>query len=164
MAEARDGTTLHVAIVSAVTAVTTAHITAMTTVYTTNQSAAKSAETAADQATRAQTAAGQAQTRLSSLVPQGAVIAFQTPCPDGWMPFDAANGRFVLGASERASPGASGGKSDLVFEYIGEGQYSTTGTATYRPSQNQDGVRNGDRVMQVSMLPPYVVLRYCVKT
>lgn len=163
MGNSPEKSNLHIAVVSAVTAVTTALITAGATVYTSNKSASQSAERAASQAGVATAAASQSQARLESLVPAGAVVAFQGNCPTGWLSFDGANGRFIVGADTSYPSGAAGGKSEMLFEYIGEGQYSNTGTGSYRPSQNQVGVRNGDRVMNVSTLPPYIALRMCVK-
>lgn len=163
MSDSPENSTFRIALVSAATAIATALITAGATVYTTSKSASQSAEKAASQAGMAQAAAGESQARLESLVPAGAIVAFQGNCPTGWLPFDAANGRFIIGADVSLPSGTSGGKSEMLFEYIGEGQYSNTGTGTYRPSQNQPGVKNGDKAMSVSTLPPYVALRMCVK-
>jgi hypothetical protein len=154
---------MRTALVSAVTAIVTALITAGATAYSASKSASKSAETARVQAAVATTAAGQSQARVDSLVPQGAVVAFQGECPNGWLRYDAANGRVVVGADDSLKPGVSGGRPDIVFEYIGEGQYGTTGTGSYRPSQNQTSVTNGDKVMHVGIMPPFVALRMCVK-
>lgn len=88
----------------------------------------------------------------------------QGECPSGWLPFVAANGKFIVGADSTRPSGSSGGRSEIAFEYVGEGQYRDHGgTASYRPSRNYNSVRDGDRVLDLSVIPPYVALRMCVK-
>jgi len=38
--------------------------------------------------------------RVLASLPQGAVIAFTTPCPPGWTNYSAANARFIIGAGK----------------------------------------------------------------
>ena len=68
---------------------------------------------------------GSLEDNLGGPLPQRAVVAFNGACPDGWKPFVAARGRFILGAGEGnglkpRSLGDSGGKEavPLTLEEI----------------------------------------------
>lgn len=149
------------ALISAITAIATALITAGVTIFTQSNSAKESAQAASNQAQLAQASAEQA--KASALVPSGAVVAMQGECPTGWLPFEAASGRFIIGADGTFAKGSNGGRRDMLFENIGEGRYGISGTLSYRPSLNQSGVTSGDKVLNVPIIPPYIALKMCVK-
>jgi len=88
-----------VALISAATSIITALITAAVTLNSAGNTAIKSAQEATGQAALATKAAGQLTASSEALVPNGAVLAFDSPsgCPLGWEEFKSAAGRVIVG-------------------------------------------------------------------
>jgi hypothetical protein len=115
-------------------------------------------------------------------IPSGAVLPFDLQsCPDGWSPFDAGQGRFIVGAGSAGGQsyalGQTGGEAfhkltvaempshqhgvGQIFSNVagmnanGEGAFAGGGTMI------MSGAAGGDQPHETR--PPYITLLYCRK-
>ena len=96
-----------------------------------------------------------------SSFPQGMLAMFVGPCPSGWQRFARLDGAFPLGgAAYDPTPAGAGGSATypsgqgVVF---GTGQGSGSFQATWLTGDQT--LKNGN----VTILPPFVTVVYCVK-
>ncbi|MGO6667674.1 hypothetical protein ELI49_30995 [Rhizobium ruizarguesonis] len=120
-------------------------------------------------------------------VPKGAVAAFDVNdgCPTGWVSFDAAAGRLILGAgsgkglTERSIREVGGAETHKLtlnelpsqkIELPGNAaaskgdRYDAGGRNYPVVSVNQASITIGGNGDPLSILPPYIALQYCKKT
>ncbi len=127
---------------------------------------------------------------LGPSIPPGAVVAFDKECPDGWDPFHAGAGRFLIGTGKvgettikLGKPGGSHEHTLTVPEMpehthddiegrllLVQKSSDTTATEVDRTGHNEINIRHGVR-MKVSgegkphpIMPPYVPVSFCEKT
>ena len=118
-------------------------------------------------------------------ISEGIVVAFHgSRCPKGWSSFNKANGRFIMGASEDRSLGETGGESSMHLTkeqlpahthitQVNGGRSNDTFGATSASYTTLVGTQWADfkaaltsstgESKSVEILPPFVVLRFCVK-
>ncbi|MDX0559447.1 hypothetical protein U8C35_27165 (plasmid) [Sinorhizobium medicae] len=119
-------------------------------------------------------------------VPRGAVAAFDLTdgCPDGWNPFDDASGRFIIGAGqgkglkERLTRAVGGDEEHkLTIDELPSQQIQISGLASAsRGDRYNAGGKNypvvtvssgaitvGGSGNPISIMPPFIALRYCKK-
>jgi prepilin-type N-terminal cleavage/methylation domain-containing protein len=106
-----------------------------------------------------------ATTAFGQQVPSGAVMAFNlSACPDGWVAFAAANGRFVVGADGATyNVGATGGSETVTLTTgeVGVFQSSVGINPAAIPGGTTFGQGTGSAITAHENRPPYVALLYC---
>jgi hypothetical protein len=121
--------------------------------------------------------------------PRGAIISFDSreKCPESWVEYSAADGKMLVGMSANLEFGSSGGKSTIVLTadqlpphvHPIDAVLTWPGRAWIRPSDETDnnpssldrslkgtrktGVQGGP-AQPIDIMPPYLVIRYCVKS
>lgn len=121
-------------------------------------------------------------------VPEGAVVAFVTPCAGNWAAYQEATARFIVGAGDPASESARGYGVDeaghpLTLKPVGlpggvsEVSFKGSDLAYYIDPVEQEGgfvmrtepgafslpIKARVREVVLNNLPPYVALHFCKK-
>ena len=119
-------------------------------------------------------------------VPTGAVAAFDAPkeCPEGWLPFDEAAGRTIIGVgkgretSERRYREEGGKEAHAltveelpahtheVIQMIGDNNVDgVDSTVTHSGEHHNEPRRSGPAGggQSHSIMPPFIALKYCKK-
>ncbi len=108
----------------------------------------------------------QGQTAPALLIPAGAVMAFNLgACPDGWVEYDEAEGKFIIGGNNGVAPAPPASYSEFDVS-IGAG--SSSGNYPIEldaGDQVNIDLTLGREENQASRsgIPPYVALLYCEK-
>lgn len=112
------------------------------------------------------------------VTPPGAVLPFnQAYCPEGWTPFEAGTGRFIVGASDEFAFGATGGRPDIPAgnEHAHSGRTNGMedlgGPHPHGHARQSSSNQNHSHAFGTSTtaahdhegvnLPPYVSLSFC---
>ena len=125
--------------------------------------------------------------------PVGAIVAVRGRCPSGWDEYEDARGRVLVGANDRFALGESGGSRNIRIErenlpsitlrlptWRSHGGDNTAQTDEYTPRLPHHAVVNADALGNYSKhsrrtevlgkgrtiphMPPYRVVRYCIRT
>jgi len=111
--------------------------------------------------------AGRFATQNMAGIPEGAVVAFvaSSQCPEGWKTYDPARGRVVVGAGGnngdlRQEVGQTGGgaSSDVVITSAPDYSSDPSIVPPLEPAPPSQF-----STLSTGYLPPYVILKYCVK-
>ncbi|MFN3225412.1 MAG: hypothetical protein ACE360_04080 [Hyphomicrobiales bacterium] len=94
------------------------------------------------------------------------VVAFHSEdCPDGWVEFDAGEGRFLVGAGPNLEVGTTGGRADMPLDGAHQHERELVTEGTFFGDDNPD---NQFRTAPVpghthggENRPPFVALRFC---
>ncbi|MCR9089213.1 MAG: hypothetical protein NXH97_21015 [Rhodobacteraceae bacterium] len=103
--------------------------------------------------------------------PPNAVLAFTEACPAGWLPYDAARDRFVMGASGVDTVGETGGRERLTpqgdhrhLALLNDYRNTRFGNDNTDDSWHTGRAGNHDHGEDGSIIPPFVRLNYCIKS
>lgn len=122
----------------------------------------------ADCAQKAMEASYQAKLALQIALPKGAIIPFNLEkCPEGWKPFIAAQGRFIIGVNENYKFQTSGGRDDIPTD----GAHRHPVQQSRGPNNGRFGNDNADDHWSTASagshnhgginMPPFYALTYC---
>lgn len=106
-------------------------------------------------------------TAFGPAIPEGAVLPFNmVACPDGWVPFVQARGRFIVGAETgRYDLGDTGGQEAVA---LSEDETGVTITGGLPTDEFPGGTIIVPQVTGTTTAhenrPPFVALQYCEKT
>lgn len=100
------------------------------------------------------------------VLPAGAIVGVSGQCPKGWVEYDAARGKYILGANGAQFPaGTTGGQNTLPVNAIGQVSTVSSGQAVNTPKLEDYGnppVGSGGRV-DLPFQPSYAALTMCQK-
>lgn len=109
-----------------------------------------------------------AMTSFGAEIPPGAVMPFNLgACPQGWVAFASAGGRFLVGADATYALAAEGGDDDhtLTTGEIGfEPSAQAIDLTALPPGPTYVGVALSTSATAHNNMPPYVSLLYCEKS
>ena len=117
------------------------------------------------------------------LIPKGAIVAFDGECPnEEWKEFTLAHNKFLIGTSDPSAAGSAVGGNDkivLTEKNLPKHNHKVHGTDHYKTPIHTDGspdeygtyINNHtvtdwagyDNPDSISILPPYVKVKFCIK-